>query len=362
MKLTSKLLSGFVRSEDGNFAVVMALSAVPLLLGAGMAVDYSRATNNRGNMQNALDAATLSILGLPKTTTEAQRKTKLQEVYVAGGGVGTTSLKTFNIDNLGAATATTSASFDVPTTLMKLAAIEEVKVGVKAGASKPPQLTEANFTLDTVSGWWNKTMYLFGKQYTAGANDPDEKLMQIDYTYNGFGDPKGYGTTTAYEVTIDPKTNKEVKTKVQEEVCTTKKVTKWSNTTGVKLIQQTSGSTKYETTCKTSYYGGDTKGAVIDVSTMDNLYLRMDVTSGTKRTFRSDDMATSEHLFLDGKEVDKNTKVDIFSAVPCGQESAQAWEDGGSALPGPVTAADFFYKVTGKCDYSQKTVGIRLTQ
>jgi hypothetical protein len=94
---------------------------------------------------------------------------------------------------------------------------------------------------------------------------------------------------------------------------------------------------------------------------MNTLYLRMDVTSGTKKTFRSDDQTTSEHLYIDGTEVAKNTKVDIFSAVPCGQESKQAWEDGGSSLPGPVEQADFFYKVTGKCDYSQKTTGMRLT-
>lgn len=362
MKLKSRLLGGFMRSEDGNFAVVMALSAVPLLLGAGMVLDYSMATNNRAAMQNALDAATLAILSMPGTSTEAERGVKLQQVYQAGGGLGTTSLKTFTINHIGAASATTDASYDVPTTLMKLASINKVALTVNAGASKPPQLTEANFTLDTVSGHWNKTMYLFGKRYSAGVNDADEKLMQIDYTYNNFGDPKGYGTTTAYEVKYDPVKKQEVKTKVQEEVCTTKKVTKWSAPSTTKVIRQTSGSNMWESTCVVKYYGGDEKGAVIDVAQMNSLYLRMDITSGSKKTLRSDDPTTSDHLFIGENNVKKNTKVDIFSAVPCGQQSSQAWEDGGSAVPGPLAAADFFYKVTGKCDYSQKTNGMRLTQ
>lgn len=364
MKLKRKVLSGFARSEDGNFAVVMALSAVPLLLGAGMMVDYSMATNNRVSMQNALDAATLSVLSLPENASEDDRQTKLQDVYAAGGGFGAATLKTFNIDNLGAASASASATFDVPTSLMKLASIENVKVTVAAAASKPPQLVEANFKLDTVSGHWNKTMYLFGKRYTAGKNDADEKLMQIDYTYNNFGDPKGYGTTTAYEVTYDPVLKQETKTKVQEEICTTKKVNKWSAPSTTKVIQQTDTKSgqKYESTCPVKFYGGDSNGAVIDVSAMNTLYLRMDITSGNKATLRSDDPKTSDHLLIDGKNVKKNTQVDIFSAVPCGQQSSQAWEDGGSEVPGPLEKADFFYKVTGKCDYSQKTAGIRLTK
>jgi len=359
MKLSGKLLSGFARSEDGNFAVVMALSAVPLLLGAGMAVDYSRATNNRATMQSSLDAATLAVLSLSATSTQAERTDKLQKVYAASGGLGTATLVSFAIDNVGAGSASASASYNAPTSLMKLATIDHVAVGVNAAASKPPQLVEAKFTLDTASGYWNKSMYLYGKQYSAKDTDKDEKLMQIDYTFNTVGGPKGYGTTTAYTVTKD-KNGNEVKTKVQEEVCTTTKPSKFTTGYKGKIIQETSGSTKYETKCVTSFYGGAT-GAAIDVSKMNSLYLQMYV-KDTNKTYKSDDTATSEHLYLDGVEVKKNQKVDIFSAVPCGQESSQAWEDGGNALPAPVSNADFYYKVTGKCDYSQKTVGLRLTK
>lgn len=359
MKLSGKILSGFARSEGGNFAVVMALSAVPLLLGAGMAVDYSRATNHRATMQSSLDAATLAVLSLPKTSTQAERTSKLQTVYAASGGKGDAALVSMDINNVGAASASATATYSAPTSLMKMATIDHVTVRVKAAASKPPQLTEAKFTLDTASGYWSKAMYLYGKQYGAKDTDADEKLMQIDYTYNGKGGPKGYGTTTAYTVTKDAK-GKEVKTKVQEEVCTTTNPTKFTTGYTGKIIQETSGSTKYETKCVTTFFGGAT-GAAIDVSKMNNLYLQMYV-NDTKKTYRSDDTTTSEYLYLDGVEVKKNQKVDIFSAVPCGQVSNQAWEDGGNALPAPVNNADFYYKVTGKCDYSQKTTGIRLTQ
>jgi Flp pilus assembly protein TadG len=51
----------FARSEDGNIAVLFALSLMPILCFVGAAVDYSRATNARTAMQGALDAAALMV-------------------------------------------------------------------------------------------------------------------------------------------------------------------------------------------------------------------------------------------------------------------------------------------------------------
>ncbi|TIM19924.1 MAG: hypothetical protein E5Y69_32495, partial [Mesorhizobium sp.] len=107
-------------------------------------------------------------------------------------------------------------------------------------------------------------------------------------------------------------------------------------------------------------------GAVIDVSLMDKLYLEMKIPNpnpglgggnlptGTKTTLRSDNTATSNRLYIDSVEVGQGKTVDIFTAVPCSQPSVQAWEDGGNTVPAPVSNADFFYTVTGKCAFNKR--------
>ena len=59
-RLTVDLLSSLFSNERGNIAVIFCCAAVPLLVLAGGAVDYSRATMNQKAMQAALDAAALA--------------------------------------------------------------------------------------------------------------------------------------------------------------------------------------------------------------------------------------------------------------------------------------------------------------
>jgi len=82
---------------------------------------------------------------------------------------------------------------------------------------------------------------------------------------------------------------------------------------------------------------------------------------------KSNDPNTSNRLYIGTSatnltEVATGQKVDIFTAVPCGQTGYQAWEDGGNAVPAAYTNADFFYTVQGKCDYNQRPSETVLTQ
>ncbi|TIN48985.1 MAG: hypothetical protein E5Y30_44865, partial [Mesorhizobium sp.] len=72
----------------------------------------------------------------------------------------------------------------------------------------------------------------------------------------------------------------------------------------------------------------------------------------------SNDPATSNRLYSSTSadiplaEMATGQIVDIFGLVPCGSTGYQAWEDGGNPVPAPVSNADFFYNVTGKCDFN----------
>jgi hypothetical protein len=178
---------------------------------------------------------------------------------------------------------------------------------------------------------------------------------------------KGYGTTTLSNV------NGSTSTVVQTQTCTTAGSTSaFTNppATAIVTSQYDSSSRQtiyFKTTCTTATVPANGAGAAVDVSQMNGLYLQMDVTTGTKATFKSNDSATSNHLYLGTAptpltEVASGKTVDIFTVVPCSQTSYQAWEDGGNALPAAYTNADFIYNVTGKCDFNQRPSETMLTQ
>ncbi len=345
-------ISGFLSSESGSFAPAFAITLVPVLLAMGIAVDYTSATTDRAQMQNALDSAILSITTMARTATDGERQKTLQDVYAANGGPGTARLHSVSFDADGTMHASTSATYAMPTDFMALAKINSVDIRVATAVRKNPALVEATFQIDKASGYWDKTITLFGTDPSKPDADP---LMKIDYKYNGKGGSKGYGTTTVY--TKDTDGNFIVS---QQQTCTSE--AKGRNTpTGSFPGPFVDGDNV--TTCTMNVSNPD--GSSVDVSRMNDLYLKMDVTTGTIDSFATNDPAKSNRLFIDGKQVAKNQIVNIFTAVPCGSKdpSSQAWEDGGTEeAKMTLKDADFFYKVSGKCDFNQRPSVTNLTQ
>ncbi len=334
----------FLRSEKGSFAPVFALGVLPTLLALGIAVDYTSATADRSKMQNALDSAIISITTMERTATDTERQTQLQNVYEANGGSGTATLNSVSFDADGTMHARTSARYAMPTNFMNLANINNVIIGVATAVKKNPGLVEATFKIDRASGYWDKTITLFGSDPSQQNAEP---MMKIDYKYNGAGGDKGYGTTTVY--TKDANGNFTVVR--QQQICTTQNYDKNIALGSFPTGPFKDGSSKL-TSCRMAVDGD---GAPIDVSRVNDLVLQMEVTTGTKDTFATNDPKKSNRLFIDGKQVPKNQIVNIFTAVPCGQTSSQAWEDGGTEEKKMTLAdADFFYKVSGKCDFNKR--------
>jgi hypothetical protein len=114
-----------------------------------------------------------------------------------------------------------------------------------------------------------------------------------------------------------------------------------------------------------------TPKGVIDLGTYTNLALRMDIkndgcdigkkatvsnskvtctddTGKSYRTYssalRTDDPATSNHLFVDGKQVPLGVTASLEKYFGCTKTQNHAWEDGGG-----WERQDFFYTVTATC-------------
>ena len=353
----ARVAKRFLGCRSGSMMPMMLMLTVPLLITVGFSVDYTRAVTTRSNMQNALDAAIISITTLPTTTSMTDRQTALQQAYAANAGQGTATLTGVTVDTFGTATFTATASYPMPTDFMQVARVQTVQVGVGSSVRKTPALVQTTFKVTKVSGYWAKTMILWGTKF---GQSTAQKLMTISYSYNGYGDPKGYGTTTVNTV------NGSSSTTVQKQVCTTGtlKNLKKSVPSGVTIQTDQYGTSYY---CVDTFTPANGAGAVIDVSQMDQLYLEMDVPSGNPTVLKSNDPNTSNRLYIGTSatnltEVATGQKVDIFTVVPCGQLSYQAWEDGGNAVPAAYTNADFFYTVMGKCNYDQRPSETVLTQ
>ncbi|MEI9418741.1 TadE/TadG family type IV pilus assembly protein [Mesorhizobium sp. Cs1321R2N1] len=356
-----RILRGFARSRSGSMMPLFLVMLMPLIAAVGFSVDYTSAVQTKSNQQQALDAAILTITTMDTTATLSQRQTMLQDSFVANGGQGTATLTNFvGGTATTATTARATASFAMPTDFMTIARIDTVPIAVASAVSKPPALVKADFKVTGVSGYWNKTMTLYGTQFGATVPKP---LMTIAYVYGSTGDPKGYGTTTTSILTTDS-TGKTVATVAQTQVCKLA----GSNPPAGAVIQTDKFLTRY--------YCVDTMssptGASIDVSQMGGLSLQMHVPSGNPQDLKTNDPLTSNRLYSGVKDPQTGTVtynetatgqvVDIFGLVPCGSTAYQAWEDGGNPVPAPVGNADFFYNVTGKCDFNKRPSDTALTQ
>jgi Flp pilus assembly protein TadG len=127
------LLSAFRREERGQVAVVLSLALLPMVGLVGAAVDYSRATSVRAQLQGAMDAAVLAGAkdGSSKwqTTALATFNANPPPSYVVAAKPSFSSAGT---------TYTGSVSARVPTALVKVIGFNSIAVSVTSVANGSP--------------------------------------------------------------------------------------------------------------------------------------------------------------------------------------------------------------------------------
>ena len=134
----------FMVNQLGTTAVTFALTLVPLLMAAGMAVDYIRYATAKTDLQSALDAGALAAAA-GFSLNNAQRVAAADQTFVknlTGGSIGADAVtRSFKISPDG---VTASASFELPTSLMQLAGFTNMPVDVRTvidiGGSKKAEI------------------------------------------------------------------------------------------------------------------------------------------------------------------------------------------------------------------------------
>jgi Flp pilus assembly protein TadG len=132
-QVREKVFSGarrFAGATGGNTAMIFALCCTAIMVAGGGAIDFARAVDARTRMAAALDAAGLAVGSSSKNMTTAEMKALAQKYFDAnynGNMVNTPGpVQLSAAGNI----VTMSVSGTLPTTLLKIAGINQLSVGV----------------------------------------------------------------------------------------------------------------------------------------------------------------------------------------------------------------------------------------
>ena len=150
IKATTSLTSRFRRDEKGVLALMLALSAVPFFLAAGVALDAFRAGSAKAEVQASLDAAALAAAAASPSATDAQRRKLAEDTFAVniagkmGDKISGAPVIEFNNGEV-----TVSYNGSLPTTVMKIGGFDNLKVsGSSTATMRAPQTAEIALVLD----------------------------------------------------------------------------------------------------------------------------------------------------------------------------------------------------------------------
>ena len=124
----------FRADRRGSISLIFGASMLPMVLFAGMAMDYAKATRTRGQLQAAADAAVLSTSrsGALTDSQRAQRATEFFRANLTANPLLAGVVPTVTATNL---SVTLTAQTSISTSFMRIAGISEISVGVQSGVN-----------------------------------------------------------------------------------------------------------------------------------------------------------------------------------------------------------------------------------
>ena len=138
----------FCKDQRGNFAVMFALTMVPIFGIVGAAVDYSRASEVHAKLAEALDAGVLAVGSQPKMSDAAAYKI-VNDWVSAHLGPGYDGYWHLNSVTLGKdGTILASASGGIDTTLGRLLGVDEIPIDTTSEAIRSMGKVEVALVLD----------------------------------------------------------------------------------------------------------------------------------------------------------------------------------------------------------------------
>ncbi|MDE2385409.1 MAG: VWA domain-containing protein [Alphaproteobacteria bacterium] len=143
---------GFWRNTRGNLAITFALAAIPLVLGAGAAVDLMRQANANTLLQAATDAAALA--GAASHSNSNEQVAKIANTYIAANdayGVISSLSDVAVTSDTKAGVYSVRLTAKLNTSFMAIGGISSMNVGAYSEVSAGSQGTEIALVLDNTA-------------------------------------------------------------------------------------------------------------------------------------------------------------------------------------------------------------------
>ena len=127
----------FSRESSGSVAIIFAVAAIPVFLGAGVAIDMVRSTEAKTELQSALDAGALAAAS-SADLSDYEREQVAKATFAANFKVanGATVVPNFALTN---GQISMSADYEFPTAFMRLAGINTMDVGSSVTINLPEE-------------------------------------------------------------------------------------------------------------------------------------------------------------------------------------------------------------------------------
>ena len=139
----------FLGTRDGNVALSVGVLAVPLLLSAGAAIDYSSLVRVRSAMQNAADSAALAAAAADEHLGQDELKTLVKTYFGANGGNVEVSRETRVTSEIRKTFVEVKASASVNSVLMGVLGKSFTDVEVSSRANRVRSGLELALVVDT---------------------------------------------------------------------------------------------------------------------------------------------------------------------------------------------------------------------
>ena len=143
----TRCAKNFAKNKKGNVGMLFGLSAIPIFLAAGSAIDYSRIANAKANLVASLDSSALYAAAITDKT-EAQMK-DLARVYLDKNysNTGDAAVSAFDLHNY-ADRVEVTGTVQVKTWFMSVGGINNVDVNASSQIMKAGNSIEVSLVLD----------------------------------------------------------------------------------------------------------------------------------------------------------------------------------------------------------------------
>jgi Flp pilus assembly protein TadG len=297
--------------SGGNFGLLTALLATPLIVAAGGAVDYAMATREKVNMQGVADSAALAGARIYNGKNASAAKVAAER-FLAGYAKSLPPGMTYSVSMTGQ-TVQVTVDGSSQNAFMGMVGMKTMPIGVAASAIAPMKPKSVTFTPTQAQGFWYKKVSIL---VTRAGSATEQAIGTVIYQ------PATQENSGQGDMTISPgkefELGKYSKLVLQMEV----------KEDGCPLEHKAKVHPNKDVFCQKLGKGQVGYAASIKYDSV----------------LHTDDPNTSHYLFVDKVQMPKNAASPLDRILECDQKVSHAWEDGGG-----FERQDFFYTAESEC-------------